>query len=350
MTATEFLEAVSELPGVSGHEAEVAVRIREAWEPLVDEVRVDPLGNLVALKRGEGPEPRPRVMIATHMDEIGFMVLSIEKGGFLRVAPVGGIDVRNVLAHRVRVQGRRELVGYLGMKPPHLTTPEEMKKPVPMQDLFVDVGLPEERVRALVEPGDLVVRDQRAVRLLGGRLAGKAFDNRASVAAAYHALGELTRRRHRVDVLAVATVQEEVGLRGATTSAFGVAPDVGLAVDVGFARQPAVEKDRSAEAGGGPALALGPNIHPEVFRFLVERAKAEGIPHQIEPAPGQTGTDAWALQVARSGVATGLLSVPLRYMHSTVETVDARDLEATGRLLAAAVSGMDPQWVRGLNQ
>lgn len=350
MTASQFLEAISELPGLSGHEAEVAARIREAWEPLVDEVRTDPLGNVIALKRGEGAEPRPRVMIATHMDEIGFMVLAIEKGGFLRVAPVGGIDVRNVLAHRVRVYGRRELVGYLGMLPPHLTTGEEMTKPVPMKDLFVDVGLPEERVRALVEPGDLVVREQRAVQLLGGRLAGKAFDNRASCAAAYHALLELGRRRHQVDVLAVATVQEEVGLRGAVTSTFGVAPEVGIAVDVGFARQPGVEKDRSAEPGGGPAIAVGPNIHPQVYRFLVEQAKREGIPHQLEPIPGRTGTDAWALQVARSGVATGLLSVPLRYMHSTVETVDLQDVEATGRLLAAALSAMDPEWVRGLSQ
>lgn len=350
MTAAEFLEVLSELPGLSGHEGGVAARIREAWEPLVDEVRVDPLGNLIALKRGEGREPRPRVMIATHMDEIGFMVLSIEKGGFLRVAPVGGIDVRNILAHRVRVYGRRELMGYLGMRAPHLTGPDEMEKPVPMKELFVDVGLPEERVRALVEPGDLVVREQRAVRLLGGRLAGKALDNRAGCAATYHALVELSRRRHEVDVLAVATVQEEVGLRGAVTSAFGLDPDVGLAVDVGHARQPGVEKDRSVEPGAGPAVAIGPNIHPEIFRFLTERARAEGVPHQVEPAPGRTGTDAWALQVARSGVATGLLSIPLRYMHSTVETVDTRDLEATGRLLAAAVSGMTAEWVGGLSR
>ncbi|WP_304172096.1 M42 family metallopeptidase [Limnochorda pilosa] len=350
MTAAQFLETISELPGISGHEGPVAARIREAWAPLVDEIRTDPLGNVIALKAGEGPKPRPRVMIATHMDEIGFMVLSIEQGGFLRVAPVGGIDVRNVLAHRVRVLGRRELVGYLGMLPPHLTTDEEMTRPVPMKDLFVDVGLPEERVRALVEPGDLVVREQRAVQLLGGRMAGKAFDNRASCAAAYHALQELARRRHQVDVVVVATVQEEVGLRGAVTSAFGVAPDVGIAVDVGFARQPGVEKDRSAEPAGGPAIALGPNIHPQVYRFLVEQAQREDVPYQVEPVPGRTGTDAWALQVARSGVATGLLSVPLRYMHSTVETVDVKDIEATGRLLAAALAAMEPEWVRGLSR
>lgn len=334
---------LSEATGPSGHEGEVASLIAEALKPLADEVNVDALGNVVALKRGEGEGPR--VMWAAHMDEIGLMVADITEEGFLRVQPVGGIDRRTLLAQEVLVHGRKLLPGIVGTKPPHLLTPEEQEKIPPFHELFVDVGLGPE-VKEWVRPGDLVTVRRCPIALLGSRLSGKAFDNRASVVAMVEGLKVLGRLRHRADILAVATVQEEVGLRGATTAAFGLFPDVAIAIDVTFAQQPGVREDDSSKMGGGVDIARGANIHPGIFALAETVARREGIPYQVSVHPAATGTDAWAIQVAQEGIPTGLFSIPLRYMHSSVEVVDLQDIAATGRLLAHFSASLEADQVK----
>lgn len=353
METGEVLARLAGAVGVSGHEDDVASLIEQLWQPYADEIRRDALGNLIALVRGEGLETpdgrRASVMWAAHMDEIGLVVAAIEEEGFLRVDAIGGVDARAILAQEVIVHTRQgPLAGVIGTKPPHLTTDEEARKLPRLRDLFVDVGLPGDEARRRVRVGDPVTVRQSPARLQGQRMTAKSLDNRAGVAVLTEALAELRRRRHGVDVYAVATVQEEVGLRGATVSAYGLDPTVAVAVDVTFGDQPGLPDTQTVELGKGPALGRGANIHPRVFDALQDAARSERIPVQIEVLPGATGTDAWAIQIAREGIPTGLVSVPLRHMHSPVEVVDLGDVREAGRLLAALAARMDEGWLAGL--
>lgn len=353
METGEVLARLAGATGVSGHEQDVAALIEELWKPYVDEIRRDALGNLIAVVRGEGLQTpdgrRASLMWAAHMDEIGMVVAAIEDEGFLRVDAIGGVDERVLLAQEVVVHtAEGPLPGIIGTKPPHLTTEEEARKLPRLRDLFIDVGLPGEEARRRVRVGDPVTVRQAPARLRGQRLTGKSLDNRAGVAVLTEALAQLRRRRHAVDVYAVATVQEEVGLRGATTSAYGLAPTLAVAVDVTFGDQPGLPDTQTTELGKGPALARGANIHPRIYEALQETARAERIPVQDEYLPGASGTDAWAIQIAREGIPTGLVSVPLRHMHSPVEVVDLGDVREAGRLLAAWAARIDGEWLAGL--
>lgn len=341
-----FLELLT-LDGPSGHEHRTAERLGEWFRAEGLEVETDPLGNVLARYRGEGGG-RPVVLVAVHMDEIGLMVRDIEPGGFLRVVPIGGVDPRTLVSAEVTVHGRRDLPGVVGAKPPHLSTPEERKKAVPLDDLFVDLGMAEEAVRREVRPGDAVTVRRQPVRLLGEVAAGKSVDNRASAAAVFECLQILRTRRIAADVVFAATVQEEVGVRGAAVAAYRVRPDVGAAVDVCHARSPGISGDRTVQMGGGPAVQFGPNIHPALFRKLAEIAQAAGISWQLLVGQGATGTDARIIQLTREGIPTAALGIPIRYMHTSVETVDYRDIRETGRLLAEWIAALDRPFVEGL--
>jgi endoglucanase len=342
--AIPLLKQLSEAVGIAGHEAPVRDLLRRTWEPFVDEMREGKLGSLIALRRGVGSEPRPKLMLAAHMDEIGLMVTGIEKG-FLRISRVGGTDRRLLLGLEVIVHGRRDLPGVVAARPPHVLPPSERKKTVPWDKLFVDVGLPAGEVEQLVRVGDLISIRREAVELKNRRLSGKALDDRAGVAVVTLALAQLAGVRHAWDVYGVATVQEEVGLKGATTSAYGVAPDLAVAIDVIFAKQPGVADVDSVPLGGGPTIGIGPNFHPGLVARLKEVAEHQEIPYQMEPVPGRSGTDAWAIQVSREGVPTALLGIPLRYMHQPVETVAVQDIERGGRLLAQFIAGLEPDFL-----
>jgi len=347
MEVLPFLRALSEAAGVSGYEENVRKLVIEQFGRFADEVRTDKLGNVIALKRGEGQGPHPRIMLAGHMDEIGLMVTQL-KEGFLHFTTVGGVDPRVLLGQEVIVHGRRELSGIIGSRPPHVLSREEREKPRPLEELFIDLGLSQEEVAQLVRVGDLVTLRRQFIELRNGWVAGKGLDDRAAVAAIGLCLAELARMRHQWDVYGVATVQEEVGLRGAITSTYDIMPEVGIAIDVGFGATPGQPEEKTIEMDKGPAIGFGPNIHPKVHEGLVEAAKALEIPHQIEPIPGRSGTDAWAMQVTREGIPTGLISIPLRYMHTPVETLVIRDIERTGRLLAAFISRLDEAFRRAL--
>ncbi len=336
-----------EATGVSGYEGSVGKVIHEVFAAQTDQVTTDTLGNVISLKRGEG-ENRAKVMLAAHMDEIGLMVTKIEEKGFLRFISIGGVDQRTLVAQEVRVHGRRDLIGVIGMKPPHLLTPEDADKAIKMEDMVIDLGLTEEEVKAVVAVGDLVTVNRNLIPLSGDFVAAKALDDRAAVAAIYHCLSELCRMRHTADVYAVATVQEEVGSRGALVSAYHVQPDIGIAIDVCHGEMPGVPEQYTAPLGKGPSVALGANIHPKVYERLTELAKEHNIPFAIDPIPGPTGTDAWTMQVTRAGIPTGLVSIPLRYMHTSVETLSINDIKLTGRLLAYFVASVDRKFVEGL--
>ncbi len=340
MEVVPFLKSLSEASGVSGYEDEVRELVVEAFTPLADEVRTDAMGNVIALKRGRGKEPRRRIMLAGHMDEIGLMVTLLDKG-FLRFTQVGGYDVRTLLGQEVLVHGQRALPGVIGSRPPHVLSPEERNKPVPMDQLFIDVGLAADELEEVVQVGDLITIRRLFTELQNGLVTGKAFDDRAAVVAIAFCLDVLQAVQHEWDVFAVATVQEEVGLRGATTSTFGVAPDVGIAIDVGFGKQPGVTPEYAIELDKGPALCIGPNIHPGMFGGLKRVAEKNEIPFQTEVAPRGTGTDANAMQITREGIPTALLSIPLKSMHTSIETLSVKDVERTGRLMAQFIAALD---------
>jgi endoglucanase len=219
--------------------------------------------------------------------------------------------------------------------------PEEREKTIPMDKLFIDVGVGKEELERLVRVGDLVTLRREFTQLQGDLVAGKAFDDRTAVAAILVCLEGLASIRHAWDVYAVATVQEEVGLRGAITSAYGLAPDVAIAIDVTFGNQPGVSEAETVKMDKGPAIGFGPNVHPRLHEALVEMAKELEIPYQVEAVPGASGTDAWAIQVTREGIPTALISIPLRYMHTSVETVSLKDVERTGRLMAGFIGRLD---------
>jgi tetrahedral aminopeptidase len=340
----ELLGRLSEAVGISGYETEVRSLIVDEFQRHADDVRADAMGSVIALKRGQGIEPRRSIMLAAHLDEIGLIVTEV-KEGFLHFTTVGGFDARVLLGQPVVAHGKRKLPGVIGSRPPHVLSAAEREKVVPREELCVDVGLPAADVEKSVAVGDLISIRGRYLRLRGDMVAGKAFDDRAGVAALVVCLDMLSGLKHTWDAYVVATSQEEVGLRGATTSAYGVAPDLGIAIDVGFGPQPGVPDSESVPIGKGPALAIGPNIHPGMLKKLEEVAKAAEIPYSVEAAPGATGTDAWAIQVAREGVPTCLLSVPVRNMHTPVETASLKDITRTGRLLALFVAALDDRFM-----
>ncbi len=348
MQTKEFLKQMVEATGVSGSECRVADFISRVYGEVCDDVRRDVLGNVIGFKQGSGEGKRPTIMLAGHMDEIGLMVTKIDDKGFLKFTQVGGVDQRTLVAQEVVVHGREDLIGVIGLKPPHLVPPEDRNKAIPMHELQIDLGLPVERVKELVSVGDVVTVNRSFMELGKDIVSCKAMDDRAAVAVIYECLQELKKLRHTADVYAVATTQEEVGLRGATVSTYGINPDIGIALDVCHGAMPGVPEQDTAPMGKGPSIAFGANIHPKVFDQLVKLAKEYNIPYTLDPTPAGTGTDLWAMQVVRAGIPTALLSIPSRYMHTSVETVSMTDIKLSGRLLAYFIASIDTAFVEGL--
>jgi endoglucanase len=337
----DLIKTLTNAVGLSGYEASIQNLLKEQFAPLADEVSVSKVGSVIALKRGTPAAGAKaagakKLMLAAHADEIGLIVTSVEKG-FLRVARVGGTDARILLGQRVMVHTAEgaTLLGMIASRPPHVLPADQRNKVVPIDELFVDVGLPEAQVSRDIHAGDLVSFDVQTLPLRGDLLTGKAMDNRVSVVTMLVCLDELQRLKHTWDVLAVATVGEETTFAGARTSAYALEPDAAIAIDVTFAAQH--DYSTHLELGKGPAIGVGPNYHPGLTRRLIDLAKRLEMDYQIDPDIGG-GTDAWPIQVSREGIPVALLGVPLRYMHTPVETVNVKDVERVGRLMAHFVA------------
>ncbi len=339
----ETLKALCSAKGPPGYESQVADVVRRTWEPLTDAMEVGRMGDVIGIKRGSGAEPRRKIMLAGHMDEIALIVTKID-GAFLRIGQMAGMDRRVLPGQFVTVFGRRELPGYIGNVPPHLLSPEQREQYPEFEELVVDLGLPAEEVAGLVRVGDVVSFDAPPVELQGSRLAAKSIDNRAAVAAITVCLDLLQGRDHVWDVLAVATTREEVGTHGARATAFQYRPDAAIVLDVTFANQPGVN-DVTCELGAGPTLALGPNFHPKMYKALTKTAERLEMKVHPEPEPYPGGTDAWSIQVSREGIPTGQIGLPLRNMHTPVEVVDVKDVERAGRLMAEFIAEMQADFL-----
>lgn len=343
--AHAFLKKLLETPSPSGFEQPVQEIVRTWARRHADEVRTDRHGNVIAVRN---PGGQPRIMLAGHCDQIGLMVQHIDESGFLYVQPIGGWDVQILLGQNLTVWTRQgPLPGVISRRAPHLLTPEERNKVPQFQDLWLDVGARNrQEIEEMVALGDPVTF-ALGYRELRNRVAlSPAMDDKVGVWTVMEALRLLEGRSLQAAVYCVSTVQEEIGLRGATTSAYGIHPALGIAVDVCHATDtPGNDKKQLGETrlGDGPALFRGPNINPRVFEALRETARTHEIPVQVRGAPRATGTDANVMQLSRDGVATALLGIPNRYMHSPVELVCLDDLERASMLLAEFCASVTTQ-------
>lgn len=343
-----FLKKMITASGLSGYEGPICEIVEEAWEPLTDELNLSRIGSLHGLRRGTGDDPRPSILLATHMDAIGLMVAGIEDG-FLRLSEIGGIDPRVLPGQLVTVHGRKDLPGVVAQPPSFLLPSEASSGPVPLENLFVDVGLSAREVNRQVRLGDLISFATQPIEMDKKTLAGHSLDNRASVAALTHCLDLLQSRQHIWDVWAVATVQEEENLGGALTSAFALNPQIAVAIDVTFAKGPGTPDNEAYPLGAGITLGWGPNIHPGIYKAFKDVADKLEIPYKLEPLPRHSGTDAMALQIAREGIPTMVISIPLRYMHTPVEIISMKDVKRTGRLLAEFITELDVDFIDKLS-
>lgn len=341
----EFLKRIVDTPGPSGYEQQVQKVYRERVTPYAEEVRTDILGSVIAAKNPSAPL---KVMLAGHADEIGFIVRYISDEGFLYFGQIGGHDAVVAVGQRVNVHtASGPVLGVLGRKAVHLLDQSERDKVPKTDDLWIDIGVANRKeAEELVQIGDCVTYAQDMQRLQGERATARSFDNKMGCFVVAEAMRLLHGKTLQCGVYGVANVQEEIGLRGARTASFSIDPLVGLATDVCHAMDfPGSEKKKVGDIklGGGPVIGRGANINPKVFELLVATAKALEMPYQVEAFGGGTGTDANAMQISRAGMATGLVCVPLRYMHTPCEVMSLDDIENTARLMAGFVERVTPE-------
>ena len=329
----------------SGYEEEASLVWRKEACLFSQDVKKDSFGNSIASLSNFTDDRPAIIMLAGHIDEIGMMVKYIDNNGFVYFSGIGGWDTQVFPGQYVWIKTKKGIVnGVIGKNPIHLIKPEERKKAVEIEDLWIDIGAKNKKeVSSLVEIGDPAVIQKSFQELRNNMVACRGFDDKIGAFVVLEALKILSTMKTPSKVFAVATTQEEVGLRGAKASAFGINPDVGIAVDVGFTTDtPATESKKKTlgetEMGKGPIIARGVNITPWMFDLFVETAKKEKIPYQIQAEESPTGTDANAIQMTRAGVATGLISIPNRYMHSPCEIVHLGDVENAIQLIAKTVA------------
>lgn len=338
----DFLKSLQETPSPSGFEQPVQRIIRKRMKPYADSIETDVHGNVIVALN---PKGSPKVMLAGHCDQIGLMVTYIDDNGYIFFSGIGGVDPSVLPGSRVLVHTKHgPIEGIIGRRAIHLLKPEEQGAKITLRELWVDIGAKDKKEAGrLVGIGDPITFRLEMVRLGGNLVTSPGLDNKCGTFVVMEALRLCSMRKLNCALFAVSTVQEEVGLRGAKTACYGVDPQVGIAVDVTHATDyPDIDKRTHGDLkiDGGPVICRGANINPPLEHKLIQTAKSKRIEIQIEAAPGGTGTDANALQLTRAGVATGLVSIPNRYMHTPVEVVSLSDLEAAAKLIAATVASL----------
>jgi putative aminopeptidase FrvX len=339
MSIPPVLHTLLTAPGPSGYETTAAAAFREAAAAFTSDVRTDVMGSSTAHVPGTGSGRT--LAVVGHIDEIGLIVTHIEDTGFLRFIGVGGWDPQVLIGQRVELATKGGIVpGVVGKKPIHLIKADERTKAPELKDLHIDIGAADgDGARELVRIGDVAVITGEPVELPNDRLVSRSMDNRLGCFVAYEVARLVAADGGAPgEVVAVAAVQEETGLSGALTTAHSLRPDIAIAVDVTFATDtPGISEQEQGKHhfGSGPVIERGTTLHPVISELLIEAAEAEGIPYTLSASSGRTGTDADSIHTSRGGVATGLVSIPLRYMHSPVEMVQLDDVQNAAKLIAA---------------
>ena len=333
-----ILSRLCALPGPSGFEGPVAEAAAELLRPLVDEVSIDRMGTVVGVKRC-GREGAPKLLLDAHLDEIGFIITGHEEG-YLRFAPLGGVDPRMLPDRELTILTQPPIFGVVACLPPHIQTAEDMGTAQAIKDMYLDIGLSQEEAQRCVPIGTPAVYRTGCAPLGKDLLCGKALDDRACFAILLDALEQLKDTELDVDLYVLGSTQEETHSTGAITAAYGIVPDMCVAVDVTHGDSPDAPKDKTFKLGGGPVIGVGPNCTKWMAKRMQAKGKELELNCPLEVMSGHSGTNGWDLQISREGVATAVLSLPLRYMHTPVETVHRKDLTDTARLLAAFITGL----------
>ncbi len=346
MIDVKLLGEICEISGAPGFEQRIREKVISLVKPLVDVIEIDAMGNVVAIKRGR---ERKKIMVAAHMDEISFIATHIDEEGFVRFHPLGGFDPKTLTAQRVIIHGSKDILGVMGTKPIHVMKPEERKRVPEITEYFIDTGMPREEVEKIVRIGDPITRERKLVEM-GDCVNAKSLDNRVSVFILLEALRELKDQVLPFDLYAVFTVQEEVGLRGATSATLGIDPDFGIVLDVTMAYDlpNAQPHEKVTELGKGAAIKVmdGSTICDyRMVRFMREVAKNHEVPFQMEILPAG-GTDGAAMQrYTKGGSITGGISIPTRYLHQVIEMAHKKDIAACTKLLQQCLlSCADYDW------
>lgn len=343
--ASTFLRRILETPSPSGYESGLQELVRQYVSPFADRVTTDVHGNLMAVRSPDSPI---RVMLAGHCDQIGLIVQHIDNDGFLYVREIGGWDPQVLIGQRMVVWAQSgPVAGVVARKPIHLLTEEERKQVAQMKDLWLDIGAAnKDEAAKLVRIGDAVTVELAYREVQNRRAVSPAMDDKCGLWVVVEALRRVDSQKLRCALYAVSTVQEEIGLRGSRTSAFGIDPHVGIAVDVTHATDcPTVKKEQEGDVslGKGPVVYRGPNMTPKVVERLISAAETHKIPYQLGASGRATPTDANSIQVNRAGVATALVSIPNRYMHSPVEMISLDDIDHAADLLARFCEDLGPE-------
>ncbi len=338
MEIFDILDTLCKAPGVSGEEEKAADAVMKLCEPFCECVYSEKNGNVTATRKGFDKSKRT-ILLDAHIDEIGLIVTDITDDGFLKVAAVGGIDRRMLLASRVTIYGKEPLMGVITSTPPHL---EKDSKDLPeVSDVYIDTGLSGERAKELITRGDKVLVENELTRLLGSRVTGKAIDDRSGAAAIIRMLEMLKDDELNVNVAALFSSKEEIGEMGARTGAFGIDAEWAAAVDVSFAYVPGDDKEDCGEMNKGAMIGVSPSLSRELTDKIVNTAKSKNIPYQLEVMGGRTGTDADNIAVSHGGIKTVTVSIPEKYMHTPAEVIDLDDIENTALLLCEFIRGLE---------
>ena len=335
----KFLEELSNDSGVSGYEEEISHLVKKRFEKYCEESYSDSMYNTVCIKKGQDNTDGIKIMLAAHIDEIGLMIKDIDEDGFIYFTTIGGFDPRVLLYQEVIIHGKKDVFGLI-VPEKDLNNNTDKQKALGINDLRIDTGYKEDKIKELTRIGDVITIKRELISLENESVSGKALDDRAGVAVMYECVKELVQLKHEADVYFVGTVQEEVGTRGAATSSFSINPDIGIAIDVSFGYTPELSRNRTLDVSKGSGLTIGGNIHPKLREQMVKVGTEYNIPFQYEVDPGPTGTDARAIQITREGIPTLLLSIPLKYMHTSTELINLKDVKSSAKLLARFISSI----------
>lgn len=336
-----LIEELTRPVGVSGDEGEAA-NTACALLSAYGKTTTDALGNVICTVKA-AEEGMPHILLDAHLDQIGLIVQSVDDKGFVHVTNCGGIDRRVLMASDVTVYGTKPLFGVICSSPPHLSAVGDEKKTPKLEDIAIDVGLSKQQAQQMIAPGDRVTLAGQVDTLIGGQVVSQALDDRVSCAAILRCLALLKDKDIPCGLSVLFSTREEVGGQGAATGAFSIRPTEAIVVDVSYAHTPDSPRHKCGDMGKGPMIGIAPVLSRALSTHLCELAQREGIPHQVEVMDGVTGTNADRIVVSRSGVVSGMVSIPIKYMHTPIETVSPDDVEHTARLLAAYIMDKEGQ-------